>query len=217
MRNEFCDNQGRYLKSGAEVFTYSKYYTQDVMDQFQNFSSISLNRRKMDASSDIIANKGEFLQHQQSNQSQDSIHPRIEQSNKKQRSRNNLQWKTDDILYPAGWLYASENGKRALTVFQTPGGKFLKGPRNALKFLIDNNSLESDISMLRAAMLQNRWKTDSKLPQNWFYRVKRDFKGTPKGTLFVDSTGKLYEGKEPALKSLTKEDEIKKLRVFQAS
>ena len=39
-RNEFCDAQGRYLKSGAEVLTYSKYYTQDVIDKLQNFTGV---------------------------------------------------------------------------------------------------------------------------------------------------------------------------------
>ena len=59
-------------------------------------------------------------------------------------------------------------------------------------------------------MLENRWKSHDNLPQNWLYRLR------PKATLFVDANGRLLEGKEAALKSLTKEDDITKLKDFQA-
>ena len=92
----------------------------------------------------------------------------------------------------------------------SPSGKHFNGVRVALVHMIQNNFPELDISIMRAAMLENRWKFHDNLPQNWLYRSR------PKVTLFVDATGRLFEGKEAALKSLTKEDDITKLKDFQA-
>ena len=60
-------------------------------------------------------------------------------------------------------------------------------------------------------MLQNRWKKDYNLPLNWFYRW------TSKKTFFVDAAGIIYESREAALKSLTEESDILKLKEFRAN
>ena len=43
--------------------------------------------------------------------------------------------------------------------------------RSALEHVIKNKFPESDIAMLRAAMINNRWKTIESLP-NWFFKTR---------------------------------------------
>ena len=206
MRNEFCDSQGRYLRSGAEILTYSKFYTQDVVEKLQNFLGINRSSQNMDASFEQQSIKTE--PHQVSLQQTQSI------ENMKE-SRKSFDWVSDETLYPFGWKYKImekiEKGKSSYYHrLMSPSGKHFNGVRVALAHMIQNNFPELDISIMRAAMLENRWKFHDNLPQNWLYRSR------PKATLFVDATGRLFEGKEAALKSLTKEDDITKLKDFQA-
>ena len=203
MRNEFCDSQGRFLRSSGEVFTYSKYYTQDVVDKLQNFLGIN---RNMDTSCEQQSIKTE--PHQVSLRQTQSI------KNMKE-SRKSFDWVSSETLYPFGWKYTVMEkivkGKSSYHHrLMSPSGKQFNGVRVALVHMIQNNFPELDISIMRAAMLENRWKFHDNLPQNWLYRSR------PKVTLFVDATGRLFEGKEAALKSLTKEDDITKLKDFQA-
>ena len=52
-----------------------------------------------------------------------------------------------------------------------PGGKLFSSVRSALEHVIKNNYPEADIAMLRAAMVNNRWKTIESLP-NWFFKTR---------------------------------------------
>ena len=123
-------------------------------------------------------------------------------------------WKIDESLYPNGWKYMEI--KRVLwgqTVTHhrlvTPDGVRLGGVRAALEHMIKNNYPETDLEIMKSAMIQNNWNTDMLLPPNWFYK-----KNSHHGLKLVDNKGNLYKNKEHALKNVASERDVFQLREF---
>ena len=58
---------------------------------------------------------------------------------------------------------------------KTPDGVLLGGVRAALQHMIRSNYLETDVEIMRSAMLKNKWNSDKGLPLNWFYKKEMSY------------------------------------------
>ena len=96
-----------------------------------------------------------------------------------------------------GWTYKSvvTGVKKQWKCFKSPTGIRLKGRRLVLKYMIEKNFPEEQIFLLRKSFEEEGWKSDDKLPNNWFYR-------NDKRLQFLSSSGNFYNSKEQALKFL---------------
>ena len=120
-------------------------------------------------------------------------------------------WSSDETAYPIGWKFKEvevsgksyHRGHRLLA----PGGKLFSSVRSALEHVIKNKFPESDIAMLRAAMINNRWKTIESLP-NWFFKTR----GSLHAISIVDHEGKVYQSREEAIRNITDKSYVAQIR-----
>ena len=125
-------------------------------------------------------------------------------------------WKSDELLYPSGWRYQeisrfgrSKIGHKLLS----PSGMRLPSPRAALVFMTKNSFPETDIAIMREALVtQNIWLPHEALPDNWLYRRVGHH-----NVEYCDPNGRSFRSKDQALKSIEKEEVSEKLTHFNPS
>ena len=131
-------------------------------------------------------------------------------------------WSTDETVYPKGWKYkeVEESGRKGWKNkegeelgeshhrIMAPGGMSFASVRSALEHAIRNKYPESDIAMLRAAMINNHWKTNESLPPNWFFKTR----GSQNAISIVDHEGKVYQSREEAISKISDKSFVTHIR-----
>ena len=106
------------MKALEFVQTYSKYYTQDLIHKLQNLASQN-SRQKADESNKDILNTfaSRTFQHQNIQTGPDQVSSPSEQTStsngiqiKKRGRESFIKWKSDDTLYPSGWMFRDREG-----------------------------------------------------------------------------------------------------------
>ena len=102
-----------------------------------------------------------------------------------------------DHTMPKGWKFKKiqVNGGGIFKVFLTPSGDKIKGKRSALKYMLDKGYPQKDIISLRNSLKEDGWKTNERLPLNWFFKEG-------KRTYFLGQNGDFFKSKDKGLQYL---------------
>ena len=108
-------------------------------------------------------------------------------------------WKEGDQTVPSGWMVKEQNfgnNSKALKLL-SPDGKIFQGRRAALKFMINNQYPDENVTELRNYMKYDGWLCDPLLPEKWLYKPHPSHSSE-----FLDEQGNYFRNPEAVLKHL---------------
>ena len=82
-----------------------------------------------------------------------------------------------DYSIPEGWLSASMpkmqcnlKSNNSLKMYLSPDGKACMGRRRAIRHMIEMNSPEADIALMKLGLFDEGWEESNKLPDDWLFK-----------------------------------------------
>ena len=77
----------------------------------------------------------------------------------------------DDHSLPVGWKM-KRGGDGGKVIFVSPGGRWFKNRRLALKSMVEEEPLvKFRLDMMRAALVEEGWREDKRLPLDWRFKT----------------------------------------------
>ena len=78
-------------------------------------------------------------------------------------------WYNDDPTVPLGWITAWEKTMNE-KMFLSPNGKFFNGRIDAICYMVQQATEQSQIEEMKEGLLDDGWVQDDYLPSGWFFR-----------------------------------------------
>ena len=111
-------------------------------------------------------------------------------------------WTKGDSTLPEGWMIKEVQGSSNQSHhLLSPDRVFFQARRLAVKFMIEKKFPQDEIEKMRNGLKHEGWLTDKTLPNNWFYRSRKNANESMH-VVFLDSQGNYHRCKERALKHL---------------
>ena len=124
-------------------------------------------------------------------------------------------WTGNHPSVPAGWLFKciGNFGKNNVNIrVMSPDGKVFQSRRSALKFMIEQNSLEDQIKEMRNCLEFDGWLQDENLPRNWLYKKNEN----DNHVAFIDASANYLRNREEAFRSLEKNENSEFLNMVKS-